>query len=186
MTTHIEMHGQVALVTGASRGIGAAAARIFAAEGARVVVHYRSGRAEAEALAAELPDAVALGADVTREDEVDALFAAALERYGRIDSCVANAGVWIERPAPVAEMTLEQFRRTLDVDLIGVFLTCRAFLRVVGRQGSGSLVLVGSTAGLGYLTVVGQSQFDTNIVWAAIIVVMVLAVIIDNLRLKTR
>ncbi len=140
--------GTVALVTGASRGIGAAAARIFAAEGARVVVHYRSGRAEAEALAAELPDAVALGADVTREDEVDALFAAALERYGRIDSCVANAGVWIERPAPVAEMTLEQFRRTLDVDLVGVFLTCRAFLRVVGRQGSGSLVLVGSTAGL--------------------------------------
>jgi 3-oxoacyl-[acyl-carrier protein] reductase len=140
--------GSVALVTGASRGIGAATARLLAAEGARVVVHYRSGRAEAEALAASLPDAVALRADVASEEEVDALFAAALERYGRIDVCVANAGIWPEEPVPVAEMPLERFTRTIAVDLVGVFLTARAFLRQVAVQRSGSLVLVGSTAGL--------------------------------------
>jgi 3-oxoacyl-[acyl-carrier protein] reductase len=140
--------GSVALVTGASRGIGAATARLLAAEGARVVVHYRSGRDEAEALARSLPDAVALPADVASEDEVDALFAAAIERYGRLDVCVANAGVWPEEAVPVAEMTLERFTRTIAVDLVGVFLTARAFLRQVAVQRSGSLVLVGSTAGL--------------------------------------
>jgi 3-oxoacyl-[acyl-carrier protein] reductase len=140
--------GSVALVTGASRGIGAATARALAAEGARVVVHYRSGRAEAEALAESLPDAVAVPADVTREADVDALFAAAVERYGRIDVCVANAGVWPEEHVPVAEMLLARFERTLAVDLVGVFLTARAFLRQVAVQRSGSLVLVGSTAGL--------------------------------------
>jgi 3-oxoacyl-[acyl-carrier protein] reductase len=142
------LSGAVALVTGASRGIGAATARVLAAEGARVVVHYRSGRAEAEALAASLPDAVALPADVAVEDDVDRLFAAALERYGRLDVCVANAGIWFEEHVPVAEMALDRFARTIAVDLVGVFLTARAFLRQVAVQGTGSLVLVGSTAGL--------------------------------------
>jgi 3-oxoacyl-[acyl-carrier protein] reductase len=142
------LRGSVALVTGASRGIGAAAARALAAEGARVVVHYRSGREQAEALAAELPDAIALAADVAVEAEVDGLFARAVEHFGRIDVCVANAGIWPEEHVPVAEMSLARFQHTLAVDLVGVFLTCRAFLRQVAAQRSGSLVLVGSTAGL--------------------------------------
>ena len=142
--------GTVALVTGASRGIGAATARLLRRRGrARRRALPLGARGEAEALARRAAGRHrARRADVTREDEVDALFAAAVERYGRIDSCVANAGVWIERPAPVAEMTLEQFERTIAVDLVGVFLTARAFLRVVARQASGALVLVGSTAGL--------------------------------------
>jgi 3-oxoacyl-[acyl-carrier protein] reductase len=142
------LDGAVALVTGASRGIGETTARLLAAEGARVVVHCHASRERAEAVAAELPDALCLAADVTSEREVDGLFAAALDRYGRIDVCVANAGVWFERPVPVAQMSLEQFQATLAVDLVGVFLTARAFLRQVERQRSGNLVLVGSTAAL--------------------------------------
>jgi 3-oxoacyl-[acyl-carrier protein] reductase len=87
------LRGSVVLITGGSRGIGAAAARLFAAEGARVVLGYRASREQAEALAATLPDAVAVGGDVAQEGGVDALFAGALERYGRVDVCVANAGI---------------------------------------------------------------------------------------------
>ena len=89
--------GKCVVVTGASGGIGSACARAFAAEGARVVVHYRSGKERADAIAAELEGAVAIGADLTAEAEVEALFEQAREQLGGVDVCVANAGVW---PAP--------------------------------------------------------------------------------------
>jgi 3-oxoacyl-[acyl-carrier protein] reductase len=141
------LRDSVVLVTGASRGIGAATARRFAGEGAAVVVNYRERADAAEALAAELPDAIAVKADVSREEDVDRLFAAALDRYGRIDVCVCNAAVY-EPDAPAATMDAARFRRVVDTNLTGTFLTARAFLRVVGRQRSGTIVLVGSTAGL--------------------------------------
>jgi 3-oxoacyl-[acyl-carrier protein] reductase len=140
--------GKVVLLTGAARGIGAAAARLFAAEGARVVVNYLTSAGPAEALVAELPDAIAVQADVSREADVDRLFAAAIERYGRVDVCVANAAIADHESCPVAHMTLERFERTLATNLVGVFLTARAFLREVERQGEGNLVLVASTAGI--------------------------------------
>jgi 3-oxoacyl-[acyl-carrier protein] reductase len=136
------------LVTGASGGIGAACARAFAAEGARVAVHYHRGRERAEAVAAELGGAHVLGADLTREEEVDQLFAAAREALGRIDVCVAVAGVWPREDQPVWQLPLERWHATLDANLTASFLTARAFLREVERNGSGSLVLVGSTAGI--------------------------------------
>ncbi len=142
------LHGSVVLITGGARGIGAAAARAFAAEGARVVVGYRSGRETAEALAASLPDAIAVGGDVAHEQDVDRLFATTVERYGAIDVCVANAGIFATTPVPLHAMELAQWQRTIDVNLTGTFLTCRAFLRQVAQQGSGSLVIVGSTAGV--------------------------------------
>jgi 3-oxoacyl-[acyl-carrier protein] reductase len=143
-----ELAGRVVLITGAARGIGAATARAFAAEGARVVVGFRRERERAEALAAELGDAVALGADVSVESEVDGMFAAAVERFGRIDVCVANAAVAEREFRPLASMELERMRRVIDVNLIGTMLTARAFLRQVERQGAGNLVLVASTAGI--------------------------------------
>src|SRR6476469_1145693 len=76
---------RVVIVTGAARGIGAATARRFAGEGAKVVVNYRTSGEQAERLAAELPDAMAVRADISQEGEVDALFAAALDRYGAVD-----------------------------------------------------------------------------------------------------
>jgi 3-oxoacyl-[acyl-carrier protein] reductase len=143
-----DLEGRVVLITGAARGIGAATARAFAAEGARVVVGYRRERERAEALVGELGDALAVAADIAVEDDVDALFAAAVERFGRIDVCVANAGIAEREFQPLAGMSLDRIRRVVGVNLIGTMLTARAFLRQVERQGSGNLVLVASTAGI--------------------------------------
>jgi 3-oxoacyl-[acyl-carrier protein] reductase len=134
--------GKRVLVTGASGGIGSACARAFAAEGAEVVVHYHLGRERAEAIAAELGGALTLGADLTREEEVDRLFEAA----GRLDVCAAVAGAWPSEDVPAWDMTLERWRSTLDSNLTATFLTARGFLRQL--VGDGALVLVGSTAGL--------------------------------------
>ena len=134
--------GKRVLVTGASGGIGAACAREFAAEGASVVVHYRSGRDRAEAVAADIGGEV-VGADLTVETEVDDLFAAA----GPLDVCAAVVGEWPRGDVPVWELSLERWDATLRANLTSAFLTSRGFLRSVAERGHGSLVFVGSTAG---------------------------------------
>jgi 3-oxoacyl-[acyl-carrier protein] reductase len=135
------------LVTGASGGIGAACARAFAAEGARVAIHYRRGEDRARAVATEL-GAPMLQADLTDELEVDRLFDEARAALGRVDVCAAVAGVWPSEGVPVWQLPLERWERTLRQNLTSSFLTARAFLREVERNGHGSLVLVGSTAGI--------------------------------------
>ena len=141
------LEGTAALVTGGSGGIGSATARVLAAEGVRVAVHYHSNREAAEALAAEV-GGVALQADLRDEAAADALVPAAVEALGRLDACVANAGVWPSEDVPVARLGLDRWRATLDANLTATFLTARGYLRHVERAGSGSLVLVASTAGL--------------------------------------
>jgi 3-oxoacyl-[acyl-carrier protein] reductase len=136
------------LVTGASGGIGAACARAFAAEGARVAVHYHRGEERARAVAGELGGAPRLAADLTDEREVDRLFAEARAALGQIDVCAAVAGVWPSEDMPVWQLPLERWDATLRQNLTSTFLTARAFLREVERNGHGSLVLVGSTAGI--------------------------------------
>jgi 3-oxoacyl-[acyl-carrier protein] reductase len=140
--------GKAVLVTGASGGIGAATARAFAAEGSRVAVHYHRGRERAEALASELGGAPLAQGDLTREDEVERVFAESVDAFGGLDVCAAVAGAWPEEDVPVWELPLERWRATLDANLTATFLTARAFLRQVARSGHGSLVLVGSTAGV--------------------------------------
>jgi 3-oxoacyl-[acyl-carrier protein] reductase len=139
--------GKGVLVTGASGGIGSACARAFAAEGAQVAIHYHRGRERAEQVAAELGGAPTIGADLTDEAQVDALFAQAREELGGVDVCAAVAGVWPSPDEPVWELSLERWESTLRANLTATFLTARAFLREVGRNGHGNLVLVGSTAG---------------------------------------
>ena len=140
--------GKGVLVTGASGGIGAACARAFAAEGARVAVHYHHGEERAREVAAALDSAPVLQADLTDEHEVDRLFAAARSALGRIDVCAAVAGVWPSQDVPVWQLPLERWEHTVRQNLTSSFLTARGFLREVERNGHGSLVLVGSTAGL--------------------------------------
>jgi 3-oxoacyl-[acyl-carrier protein] reductase len=140
--------GKGVLVTGGSGGIGAACARAFAAEGARVAVHYHRGEERAREVAAALDGAPVLQADLTDEHEVDRLFAAARSALGRIDVCAAVAGVWPSQDVPVWELPLERWENTVRQNLTSSFLTARGFLREVERNGHGSLVLVGSTAGL--------------------------------------
>ena len=142
------LSGKCVLVTGASGGIGSACARSFAAEGARVALHYHRGRNRAEAVAEELGGAPILNADLTIEDDVTQLFAAARDALGRVDVCAAVAGLWPTEDIPVWELPLERWRATVDANLTASFLTARAFLRDVERNGGGSLVLVGSTAGI--------------------------------------
>jgi 3-oxoacyl-[acyl-carrier protein] reductase len=146
------LDGWGVLVTGGSGGIGAATARAFAAEGARVAVHFHTNREAAEALASEI-GGVALGADLRDEAQADTLVPHAVEALGRLDACVANAGVWPSEDVPVADLPLERWRATIDANLTATFLTARAFLRHVrakaldGAPAPDALVLVASTAG---------------------------------------
>ena len=135
------------VVTGASGGIGAACARAFAAEGARVLVHYHTGEERARALAEELGGAPVARADLTVEADVDRLFEKAHEAIGPIEVCAAVAGVYPAEDAAVRDMDLGRFERTVALNLTATFLTARAFLRALPPGGSGALVLVGSTAG---------------------------------------
>jgi 3-oxoacyl-[acyl-carrier protein] reductase len=132
------------LVTGGSGGIGAACVRAFAAEGARVAVHYHRGRDRAQAAGGE---AVVAG-DLTDERQVEQVFADARNALGGLDVCAAVAGAWPSQDVPVWDLPLERWKETLRVNLTATFLTARAFLREVERSGHGVLVLVASTAGL--------------------------------------
>jgi 3-oxoacyl-[acyl-carrier protein] reductase len=136
------------VVTGASGGIGSACARAFAAEGARVLVHFNRGEARARAVAEELGGAPVAQADLTVEADVDRLFDEARNALGRIDACVAVHGVWPRDDEPVWVLPLERWDETMRQNLTATFLVARAFLRQVERTGHGSLVLVGSTAGV--------------------------------------
>jgi glucose 1-dehydrogenase len=135
-----DLSGQVAIVTGASSGIGRAAAKALGQAGAAVVVnHLPAGapREQAERVAGEIAAAggraIAFAADVSQEAQVDAMVSAAVERFGTVHILVANAG--IERPAPIQEMTLEQWQSVLDVNLTGSFLCARAAVREFLRRG---------------------------------------------------
>ena len=136
------------VITGASGGIGSACARAFAAEGARVLVHFHRGEERARALAEELGGAPAAQADLAVESDVDRLFAEARAALGQVDVCAAVAGIWQSEDIPVWELTLERWEETLRANLTASFLVARAFLRDVEQNGHGSLVFVGSTAGV--------------------------------------
>jgi glucose 1-dehydrogenase len=136
--SRVPLKGQKALITGASSGIGEAVARCFAAAGAAVGVNYRSGAAAARKIIEEVraagAEAIPLEADVASEREVQAMFRTFLDAFGRIDILVANSGIQMD--APASEMTLEQWRRVIDVNLTGQFLCAREAIRCFSEQGA--------------------------------------------------
>jgi glucose 1-dehydrogenase len=129
--------GQKALVTGGSSGIGRAVALALGGAGADVAVNYRSGEEEAREVAAAIKDkgskAIALQADVSQEDQVQAMFARMFEAFGTVDILVANAG--LQKDAPFDQMTLQDWNTVLDVNLTGQFLCAREAVREFKRRG---------------------------------------------------
>src|SRR3954469_17701056 len=125
------LSGRRVLVTGASGGIGAATARAFGDEGCRVAVHWFQGRERAEAVAADLEGSLLVQADLTREDEVDRMYAEVVDGLGCVDVCAAVGGAWPEGDVPVWDLGLDRGRATLDGNLTATFLTARGFLREV-------------------------------------------------------
>lgn len=144
------LHGQVALVTGASRGIGRATALELAHLGACVLVNYQRSAAAAGEVVALIEqaggDALAYAADVSDETAVQQMIEAALARWGRLDILVNNAGITAD--APMARLKPEQWHLVLETDLTSVFLCCRAVVPLMRRQRYGRIVTVGSLAGL--------------------------------------
>lgn len=140
------------LITGASRGIGAAAAIKFAEAGAAgIVINYRSQQSAALEIAQEVErrgaKALALKADVAKQDEAKALVNQTLERFGRLDVLVANAGVWPAQDKPIIELDEAQFDETIRVNVYGVYYVSRYAAEIFVRQQSGNIVIVSSTAG---------------------------------------
>ncbi len=138
--------GKVAPVTGAGRGFGRAIAEAFAREGARVAANYLGSRAGAEAVVAEAgrlgAEAVALRGDVAREDDVKALVAAILERLGRLDVLVNNAGIMVR--GPLLAVPAEECRRMLDVNVTGTMLCSRHALGPMIEQKGGRIINLSS------------------------------------------
>src|SRR5688500_2851056 len=126
---------QIVLVTGASGGIGGDVVRAFLDEGAKVVAHYGKHRDQAaETVKGAAGRGIALGADLTQENQVADLFANAERALGPIDILVANAGYWPPDDVPIHAMTLDQWNQTIAVDLTSVFLCVREFFRGVVKH----------------------------------------------------
>ncbi len=139
------LSGKVAIVTGASKGIGSGIAKAFAAEGAAVVVNYCASREGAERVVREIEaeggKALAMRADLAKENEIRAMFAETKKAFGRVDILVNNAGVF--NFAPIEEITAEQFHYQFDVNVLGVLLAIQEAVKYMGADG-GSIINVGS------------------------------------------
>lgn len=143
----MKLINKVALITGASRGIGKATALLFASEGAKVVVNYFSSEKEALAVVDEInkigSEAVAVKCDVSKEDEVKEMVAKAIETFGGIDILVNNAGIVYD--TPLFERKVEQFKRTLEVNLLGNFLCSKYASEKMLERAGGKIINISST-----------------------------------------
>ena len=142
-----KLAGKVAVVTGASKGIGAGIAKGLAAEGAAVVVNYASSKEGADRVVAEIKakggKAIAVQGDVAKAADVQRIFAETKKAFGRLDVLVNNAGVY--QFAPLAEITEEQFHRQFNTNVLGLILATQEAVKHFGPEG-GSVINIGSTA----------------------------------------
>ncbi|HZD32468.1 MAG TPA: glucose 1-dehydrogenase [Candidatus Angelobacter sp.] len=144
-----KLTGKTAVVTGASKGIGAGIAKAFGKEGANVVVNYASAKADAEKVAAEIEKtggkAIAVQADVSKQADVDRLFAETKKAFGAVDVLVNNAGVY--EFAPIEQITEASYRRMFDLNVLGTVLSTQAAIKGMNGNG-GSIINLSSVASL--------------------------------------
>ena len=144
---HKKLSGKVAVVTGASTGIGASIAQHLAAEGAAVVVNYASSKEGAERVVAEITRAdgraIAVQANVAREADIERLFAETLRAFGRVDILVNNAGIY--EFLPLENVTAEHFHKQFDLNVLGLILATREAVKHFGSAG-GSVINISSVA----------------------------------------
>jgi 3-oxoacyl-[acyl-carrier protein] reductase len=146
---HLELDGHVALVTGGSRGIGAAIARLFAERGATVIVHGRDADAVRTVVAGIQHSgghALAAIAELTRYDEIEAMRDSIEEALGPIDIVVANAGGSTVRPGPLEDIAVAEWRESIDTNLTATFLTIKAFLPGMRQRHHGTIITMSSAA----------------------------------------
>lgn len=143
------LNDQVAVVTGGSRGIGAAIVRLFWQNGARVVFNYRSDRkAAAEVVRSCTSDqVVAVKADVSRMADAERLVSEAVKRFGRLDILVGNAGIWNPKDIPIDKMTEREWDHSIAVNLKGVYTVTHFAVKQMKKQRSGRIIHISSTAG---------------------------------------
>lgn len=154
----LSLDGKVALITGGSRGIGAAAVRLFHQAGARVAFNYRSTRAAAEALTNELgKDCIPIEQDLSSPEQGRALIAKTIGAFGRIDILVANHGIWPPDDAPIAAMSENQWRTTLAVNLDSVFGLTQAAVAQMLKQGRAKSELPGAPGSAGHIVFVSST-----------------------------
>ena len=143
----MKLKNQVALITGASRGIGKATALLFAKEGAKIAVNYFSSKKEADSVVEKIrkigSEATAIQGDVSKEEQVKAMIDRVLAKFGSIDILVNNAGVVYD--TPFAERTVEQWKRTLEVNLMGTFLCSKYASKPLRETNNGKIVNLSST-----------------------------------------
>lgn len=154
MSVSLSLSNKVALVTGGSRGIGAATVRLFVAAGARVVFSYEKAKQQAGQLVKELGEdrCAAVACNLAGTETAGELIAATIKRFGRLDILVANHGVWEAEDVPIDQMSDTQWRRTLSINLDAVFALIKHSVALMKRQAksgsaAGHIVLVSSTAG---------------------------------------
>ncbi len=143
-----KLKGKVAVVTGASKGIGASIAEHLAAEGAKVVVNYSSSKAGADKVVAYIKakggEAIAVQGNVAKEAEIEKLFAETKKAYGKLDILVNNAGVY--EFLPLEAVTADHFHKQFDLNVLGLLLTTKEAVKLIGPEG-GSIINIGSIVG---------------------------------------
>jgi 3-oxoacyl-[acyl-carrier protein] reductase len=153
MPIYLSLEGKTALISGGSRGIGAATVRMFSAAGAQVVFSYQRAKNAAEKLVRECgPGCAAVQCDLDSPEAARGLVEAAVQRLGRLEVVVANHGIWAAEEAPIETMSAEQWRRTMAVNLDSVFGLVKHAVAQMKRQGrsgaaAGRIVLVSSSSG---------------------------------------